>query len=233
MAAATVTDGTATAPTAAPLREPYAPPTQPICILYRDAWVLAVDKPAGLLSVPGKGAELADCLIARLQAILPDIRLVHRLDRDTSGVILFALLPESQRHLGLQFERRHMQKTYVAQVSGWPSQETGTIDLPLRADWPNRPRQQVHPEGKTARTHWRVIRRAPDRTTRLELTPQTGRSHQLRVHLSAIGHPILGDPLYHPCGRGDASRLMLHASRLCLRHPMDGRRLSISAPSPF
>ena len=215
------------------MTQTYAPPTDPITILHRDAHIALVDKPAGLLSVPGKGPELADCLVSRLQGADPEIRLVHRLDRDTSGVMVFARTRAAQRHLGLQFERRHVQKTYVALVGGIPTQKFGEIDLPLIADWPNRPRQMVdHARGKPARTRWRVLERQGD-TTRLELTPETGRSHQLRVHLAEIGHPILGDPLYATGPWQRASRMMLHAEFLEIRHPDGGVATGFHAPCPF
>jgi tRNA pseudouridine32 synthase/23S rRNA pseudouridine746 synthase len=201
-------------------------------ILHRDTSLLVVDKPPGLLSVPGKGPALADCLIARLAAIHPEVLLVHRLDRDTSGVMVFARTPAAQRHLGLQFERRHVAKVYVARVRGRVAEEAGTVDLPLKVDWPNRPLQHVHPEGRPAVTNWRVIRRE-ESETRLRLYPQTGRSHQLRVHLKEIGHPILGDPLYAAGTAGDFQRLMLHAESLKLRHPEGGAEVSFLAKCPF
>lgn len=215
----------------------YAPPRGPLTILHEDHCLLAVDKPSGLLSVPGKGPELADCLLARVQATFPQALLVHRLDRDTSGVIVFALSPQAQRHLGLQFERRHVRKTYVARVAGHVAGQAGEIDLPLTVDWPNRPRQKVcHETGRTARTGWKVLRRSgagAQAETRVRLMPVTGRSHQLRVHMLALGHPILGDPFY---ARGDARahpRMMLHAEALRLRHPDGGRQMRFRAPCPF
>lgn len=212
----------------------YAPPDTPLEVIHRDHALLVVDKPAGLLSVPGKGAHLADCLIARVQAAFPEALLVHRLDRDTSGVMVFALSPAAQRHLGLQFERRHVRKTYLARVAGHLAEETGTVDLPLAVDWPNRPRQKVDPErGRPAQTDWRVIRREADGTTRLRLYPHTGRSHQLRVHMAAIGHPILGDPLYAEGAARDHPRLMLHSESLRLRHPDGGKGMTFSAKGPF
>lgn len=211
----------------------YRPPAGPLQIIHRDAALLAVAKPPGLLTVPGKGAALADCLLARLVAADAQILPVHRLDRDTSGLVLFARTPAAQRHLGLQFERRHIAKTYRARVHGWPP-ETGRIELPLAADWPNRPRQKVDPvAGKPAVTEWRVLSREPDGTARLELYPQTGRSHQLRVHMASLGYPILGDPLYGPAEGQDARRLMLHAHRLRLRHPQGGTPLDLVAPFDF
>ncbi|MFA5580690.1 MAG: RluA family pseudouridine synthase [Paracoccaceae bacterium] len=211
----------------------YAPPQAPLQIIHHDHQILVVDKPAGLLSVPGKGAHLADCLIARVQAVFPEALLVHRLDRDTSGVMVFALTPHAQRHLGLQFEKRGTKKTYVARVWGHVAEPTGTVDLPLIVDWPNRPLQMVdHENGREAITDWRVVRHE-DHATRMRLMPRTGRSHQLRVHMLAIGHPILGDPFYATGPARDFDRLMLHAENLRFRHPDGGAGQSFSAKTPF
>lgn len=215
------------------MSDSYAPPDTPLSVLHQDHELLVVDKPAGLLSVPGKGAHLADCLLARLQAAFPEALLVHRLDRDTSGVMVFALTPNAQRHLGLQFEKRQVRKVYVARVWGRLEPKTGTIDLPLIVDWPNRPRQMVDRErGRPAITDWRVVRYEED-ATRVRLYPKTGRSHQLRVHMKEMGHPILGDPFYAEGPARDAPRLMLHAESLRLRHPDGGIGLSFSAKCPF
>ncbi|MEL7026047.1 MAG: RluA family pseudouridine synthase [Pseudomonadota bacterium] len=211
----------------------YAPPDAPPKILHVDHEILVVDKQAGLLSVPGKGPELADCLLSRLEAIFPDVLLVHRLDRDTSGVMVFALTPHAQRHLGLQFENRQVRKMYVARVSGNVAEDTGSVDLPLAVDWPNRPKQHVdHENGRPAQTEWKVLKRG-DGESRLRLMPKTGRSHQLRVHMQAIGHPILGDPFYADGPARDHSRLMLHSESLRLRHPDGGKGLTFRAPPPF
>lgn len=211
----------------------YSPPNDPLVILHEDHELLVVDKPSGLLSVPGKGEHLSDCLLARVQAAFPTALLVHRLDRDTSGVIVFALSPHAQRHLGLQFERRQVKKTYVARVWGEISDKKGTIDLPLIVDWPNRPLQMVDFEnGKKAVTDWRVVR-ARAGETRVRLLPQTGRSHQLRVHMKEIGHPILGDPFYAHGPAREYPRLMLHSETLQLRHPDGGAGVRINAPAPF
>lgn len=215
------------------MSDAYTPPQDPLVILHEDAEVLLVNKPAGLLSVPGKGPELADCLLARVQAAFPDALLVHRLDRDTSGVMIFALTPHAQRHLGLQFEKRMTQKTYVARIWGVPTQKTGTVDLPLIVDWPNRPRQMVdHEKGKPAQTDWRVLKDEGD-TARVRLHPRTGRSHQLRVHMLALGHPILGDPFYATGPARDFPRLMLHSLELRFKHPQGGRSMKIRAALPF
>jgi tRNA pseudouridine32 synthase / 23S rRNA pseudouridine746 synthase len=211
----------------------YQPPQDALAILHHDHQVLLVDKPSGLLSVPGKGPELADCLIARVQRVFPDALLVHRLDRDTSGVMIFALTAHAQRHLGLQFENRQTKKTYVARVWGEMAEPTGTVDLPLIVDWPNRPLQMVdHVNGKAAVTDWRKIR-SDGVETRVRLMPKTGRSHQLRVHMLALGHPVLGDPFYATGAARDYPRLMLHSETLQFRHPDGGKGVRITAPCPF
>ncbi len=211
----------------------YNPPQDPLEFLHEDHEVLLVNKPSGLLSVPGKGPDLTDCLIARVQAAFPTALLVHRLDRDTSGVMIFALTPHAQRHLGLQFEKRMTKKTYVARVWGEMTEKTGTVDLPLIVDWPNRPKQMVcHDTGKPAQTDWRVIR-ARDGESRVRLMPKTGRSHQLRVHMLALGHPILGDPFYATGPAREHPRLMLHSETLQFRHPDGGKGMRITAKCPF
>lgn len=211
----------------------YTPPDVPLSVLHADHAIIIVDKPEGLLSVPGRGAHLADCLLTRVQAAFPEALLVHRLDRDTSGVMVFAASPSAQRHLGLQFERRHTKKVYIARVWGHVAERTGTVDLPLIVDWPNRPLQMVdHERGKPALTDWRVAR-YEDRTTRMRLFPKTGRSHQLRVHMREIGHPIIGDPFYASGEAREAPRMMLHAESLRLRHPDGGKAVTFSSPCPF
>jgi tRNA pseudouridine32 synthase/23S rRNA pseudouridine746 synthase len=223
----------APAATLPPLPEPYHPPFGPIAILHRDPMLLVVDKPPGLLSVPGKAAGAADCLIARLHRMDGETRLVHRLDRDTSGVMVFARGARAQRHLGRQFERRYVEKRYIARVAG-RLDGAGEVDLPLAADWPNRPRQMVSPaHGRPAVTRWTALGHAGG-TTRVALAPLTGRAHQLRVHMAEIGHPILGDPLYGPVyGGPPAVRLMLHAERLAFRHPDGGAPVAFTRPAPF
>nr|WP_235971331.1 RluA family pseudouridine synthase [Palleronia pontilimi] len=207
----------------------YAPPDAPPEVLHRDDDLLIVVKPEGLLSVPGKAPELADCLETRLRAADPQVLLVHRLDRDTSGIMVFARNRAAQRHLGLQFEKRYVTKRYVALVAGAMAEPGGTVTLPMMADWPNRPRQMVHEDGRRAVTRWQRLAVDGD-VTRVALWPETGRSHQLRVHLLALGHPILGDQLY---GTRAAARMMLHAEELGLRHPTGGAVLSFRAPCPF
>ena len=211
----------------------YNPPMDPLDVIHQDHELLLVNKPSGLLSVPGRGPLLADCLISRIQADYPTALLVHRLDRDTSGVMVFALSPHAQRHLGLQFEKRQTQKTYVARVWGQMLTQSGTVDLPIIVDWPNRPRQMIcHETGRAAQTDWHVIKSSLQET-RVKLSPKTGRSHQLRVHMLALGHPILGDPFYGPPESQAAPRLMLHSHRLRLRHPDGGEMMDFRAKIPF
>ncbi|MFN3825288.1 MAG: RluA family pseudouridine synthase [Pseudorhodobacter sp.] len=211
----------------------YSPPDQPLSVIHEDRDFVIVDKPAGLLSVPGRGAHLADCLIARLQAIWPEVLLVHRLDLDTSGVMVFARTKPAQGAISQQFEKRLVDKHYVARVAGVMAQDAGRVDLPLIVDWPNRPRQHVnHDTGRPARTDWQVIGRDAAET-RVRLVPLTGRTHQLRVHMAELGHPILGDTLYASGAALDHPRLMLHAEGLHLHHPVTGTPLTFTAPAPF
>lgn len=200
-------------------------------ILYSDEALLAVDKPTGLLTVPGRGADKQDCLLQRVLAEAPNALLVHRLDMDTSGVMIFARTSEAQRSLGQQFERRETIKRYLAIVEGVLAEDSGRIEFSLRKDMTVRlpPRHLVDcVRGKRAITEWTVLERS-DATTRLALYPLTGRSHQLRVHLQSIGHPIIGDPIYGT----PSKRLMLHAERLEVQHPTSGERLVLVAPVSF
>ncbi len=211
----------------------YAPPRGPLDVLHLDEDLLVLNKPPGLLSVPGKAARHADCLEARAKAAFPGALLVHRLDMDTSGVMIFALNKSAQRHLGLQFERRQAEKTYEALVWGQPADQ-GEVSLPLIVDWPNRPLQMVdHERGKPAHTRFEVMAREAIHS-RLRLMPTTGRSHQLRVHMLALGHPVLGDRFY---ATGEAltaaPRLCLHALTLEIYHPAGGARIAFHAPCPF
>ncbi|TRW99633.1 RNA pseudouridine synthase [Paracoccus sp. M683] len=211
----------------------YAPPPGVPDVIHADHEILVVNKPAGLLSVPGRGEDKADCAIERLRGAFPTILLVHRLDQDTSGVMIFGLTPHAQRHLSKQFEDRRTKKAYLARVTGRLEPKTGTVDLPLIVDWPNRPRQKVdHAEGKPAQTDWRVLR-AGDDESRVRLFPLTGRSHQLRVHMAETGHAILGDPLYATGAAADFPRLMLHAESLRIKHPESGVQMTFTAPVPF
>jgi tRNA pseudouridine32 synthase/23S rRNA pseudouridine746 synthase len=215
------------------IADQYIPPDTPLEIIHEDHEIIVVDKPAGLLSVPGKGAHLADCLLTRIQAAFAQALLVHRLDRDTSGVMVFAQPPHAQRALSMQFEPRRTKKTYVARVAGQLQPKTGTVDLPLIVDWPNRPRQMVcHETGKPAVTDWRVMKYAADET-RVKLMPRTGRSHQLRVHMQSLGHVILGDPLYASGAVADYPRMMLHSLELRINHPESGRGMAFRAKAPF
>jgi len=204
----------------------YSPPSAPLIILHEDEDLLVVDKPAGLLSVPGR--DLPDSLQGRLKELHPESLLVHRLDMATSGIMVFARNKTAQRHLGLQ------SKTYIARVAGKVSGDSGRINLPLIADWPNRPRQMVSFEhGKPSLTDWEVLERT-DSFTRLALHPITGRSHQLRVHCWAMGHPILGDRIYALDEVFKAApQLQLHAWKLGLRHPKDGRPVMFESDCPF
>jgi tRNA pseudouridine32 synthase/23S rRNA pseudouridine746 synthase len=201
--------------------------------LYQDESLLAIDKPAGMLSVPGRGDAGRDCVATRVQAVVTDALVVHRLDQATSGVMLFGRGALAQRALSIAFAERRVAKRYEAIVHGLVGDNSGEIDLPLLTDWPNRPRQMVDRErGKPSLTRWHVLSRdLASSTTRLRLEPVTGRSHQLRVHLAAIGHAIVGDTLYAPAVT--APRLMLHACELRLPHPADARTLIIVSPLPF
>ena len=213
----------------------YRPPTEPwLVVLHEDEELLVLAKQSGLLSVAGKPADHGDCLESRAQAEYPEARIVHRLDRETSGVIVLAMNAKAHRHLGLQFERRKTRKKYVARVWGKVEPDSGVVDLPLSCDWPNRPKQMVDTEGgRPAITMWEVLERE-DTATRLSLSPQTGRSHQIRVHMLSIGHPILGDTFYAPePARISADRLQLHAESLTLHHPSDGRLVTFTDPCPF
>ena len=206
-------------------------------LVYEDAHLLVADKPAGLLCVPGRGADKADCLVTRLQAHWPDALTVHRLDMATSGLVLFGRGAAVQRLLSAAFAMRQVHKTYEAVVAGMVADDSGEITLPLAADWPNRPRQQVDQVlGKPCLTRWQVLARdEAAATTRLRLVPVTGRTHQLRVHLAAIGHPILGDALYaRPLLTAAAPRLLLHARAVVL-DPLPGLDglLSFSSAVPF
>ena len=208
-------------------------------LLHADAQLLAFDKPSGLLAVPGRGVDKQDSLATRALAHWPEARVVHRLDMATSGVIVLARGLEMQRALSTAFADRRVEKRYVAVVDGWLAEDAGDIDLPLAADWPNRPRQRIDAiTGKASQTRWQVLARQTDSDgmpfTRLSLTPATGRTHQLRVHLQAIGHPILGDTLYATAAQQDrAPRLLLHAHILTLPHPLTGDSLSLNSPVPF
>lgn len=212
------------------------PPDEGLDLLWADDHVVIVNKPSGLLSVPGRGDAFADCMSARVQQRYPDALIVHRLDMDTSGLLLFARGKDMQRQFSELFLKRQVDKRYVAVVDGLLAESSGLVDLPLITDWPNRPLQKVdHEIGKPSQTRYQVLSRdEAEGTTRVELEPITGRSHQLRVHMLAMGHVIVGDPLYaQGYARTRASRLLLHAAQLKLTHPVTGESLDISCPVPF
>jgi tRNA pseudouridine32 synthase/23S rRNA pseudouridine746 synthase len=210
----------------------YSPPSDPIRVLLETDDVLFVDKPAGLLSVPGRLAEHKDSLLGRLEQISSGIRLVHRLDMDTSGVMVFAKTDQAQRELNWQFERRDVRKTYLAEVTGQIA-DIGTVNKPLMRDWPNRPLQKVDEAGKPSVTHWRVLERRPNSSI-VELTPETGRSHQLRVHMAQEEHAIVGDVFYASEVVANLSdRLLLHAFSLELVLPNAEVPTRIAAPCAF
>lgn len=213
----------------------YQPPTSPwIDVLYRDDHILVMNKPSGLLTVPGKNPEHKDSLILRINRTFPTATVVHRLDMATSGIILFALNKAAHKAIGQQFEKRLTKKCYLARVYGAPDSDSGSVDLPLICDWPNRPKQKVDFDtGKSALTHWQVIQRHGEHCL-MKLTPVTGRSHQLRVHMQSLGHPILGDRLYaNPEALAMAGRLQLHATVLQVRHPVSNDWLTFKSLPPF
>lgn len=213
----------------------YNPPMTPyLSIVYQDDDLLIVNKPSGLLTVPGKDPKHTDCLIARVNRVFPTAKIVHRLDMATSGIICLAMHKEAHRNLSMQFQDRKTAKRYIARVFGKLEQQTGSVDLPLICDWPNRPKQMVdHDNGKPSLTHFKVLEHE-DNATRVELTPITGRSHQLRVHMLSLGHPILGDRLYaHPAALAMAPRLQLHAEMLSLAHPVSGKEMVFEATPEF
>ena len=215
--------------------------SQGIQIIHEDHDLLVLDKPAGLLCVPGRGADKQDCLSARVQAYFPDALVVHRLDMATSGLLLMARGITMQRALNRLFERREIHKRYLAVVAGClaPAQQPdgwGLIDLPIALDWPRRPLRIIDvAAGKPSQTRWRTVAvDAPAHRSRVELEPVTGRSHQLRVHLLALGHPILGDALYGPpTALARSARLLLHASALRLVHPLSHAALYFESPPAF
>src|SRR5690554_6275806 len=213
----------------------YAPSRDPwLVILHEDDDIVVFDKPSGLLSVPGKDPALADSLQTRALERFPGAGTIHRLDKDTSGLIVMARHKAAHGHIGKQFENRQTSKTYIARVWGEVAEDEGLVDLPLATDWENKPRQRVDYErGRASQSRWQVIGRE-NGITRVALTPITGRTHQLRVHMKEIGHPILGDPFY---ATGDAlaaaDRLQLHASELGFRHPIGGAPVTFRSDAPF
>ncbi len=205
-------------------------------VIHQDERIIVLNKPAGLLSVPGIGPDKQDCLASRVRSEFPGARIVHRLDRDTSGVIIMGLDAEAHRELSREFHDREVHKIYVAIVHGVVERDEGEVNLPMRKDMDprNAPRQVIdHERGRPAVTKYRVLKREADRT-RLELRPITGRTHQIRLHLQSIGHPILGDDLYAPPEvTALADRLMLHAQSLWLVHPRTAQPMTFEAPCPF
>lgn len=213
----------------------YAPPVSPyIEIIYQDDDILVLNKPSGLLSVPGKADEHKDSLQLRVQRVFPTATIVHRLDMATSGLMLMALNKDSHRHLSRQFELRQTSKRYQAWVWGTLESKAGSVELPLICDWPNRPKQMVdHERGKPALTYYKTLEQQAQ-CAKVELIPVTGRSHQLRVHMLSLGHPILGDRLYaHADALAMANRLQLHACEISFCHPKSQEKLTFSSPSPF
>ena len=213
----------------------YNPPKDPwLDILYQDNDIIAVNKPSGMLSNPGRDPAFHDSIYARVLAEHPDSHIVHRLDMATSGLIVLALNKHAERQLKAQFRERKTEKVYYARVWGHLEQDRGTVDLPLICDWPNRPKQKVcFEDGKPSVTHYQVICR-DDNSTLVRLRPVTGRSHQLRVHMLALGHPILGDRFYaHDEARESAGRLQLHAAELSFFHPATAEPMHLFAPCEF
>ena len=218
----------------------YLPPMSPyLDIIYQDDDIVVLNKASGILSVPGRLPEHQDCLQNRVQRVLPTATVVHRLDMATSGIMIMALNKTAHVAISRQFEQRKTQKSYIARVWGLVELSDGSVDLPLISDWPNRPKQKVdHENGKKSLTHYRVLSHNDSTdeqaSTLLELTPITGRSHQLRVHMLALGHPILGDRLYAPKeALNMRNRLQLHALNLSLFHPSTEQAIIFNAPCPF
>ncbi|MDY6322008.1 MAG: pseudouridine synthase [Succinivibrio sp.] len=213
----------------------YSPPQKPFLdVVYEDEGFMVLVKPSGLLSVPGRGADHQDSLLMRVRKSWPQAQAVHRLDLDTSGLMAVALNREAAGALGAQFQKREVQKLYLARIAGCPKEDSGEIRIKLRCDWERRPLQIADPLlGKEAHTSWHLLRRGND-SSLVALVPHTGRSHQLRVHLALCGHPILGDRFYAPREvQAAAPRLLLHAGVLALRHPKNGRELRFLSIPPF
>lgn len=214
----------------------YNPPQEPwLDLVYRDDYIAVVNKPSGLLSVPGNQPQYYDSAMSRVKEKYGFCEPAHRLDMATSGILLFALSKAADRELKRQFREREPKKYYQALVWGHVEQEHGVVELPLICDWENRPRQKICFErGKRAVTFYDVLQRYPNNTTRVKLTPITGRSHQLRLHMLALGHPILGDKFYaHPQAKALSPRLCLHAESLQIQHPITGETMEFTAPVGF
>ncbi|MBQ4832880.1 bifunctional tRNA pseudouridine(32) synthase/23S rRNA pseudouridine(746) synthase RluA [Pseudoalteromonas sp. MMG010] len=213
----------------------YNPPMTPyLSIIYQDDDLLIVNKPSELLTVPGKDPKHADSLINRVNRVFPNAKIVHRLDMATSGILCLAMNKAAHRHLSMQFQERETSKRYIARIYGQLKTKTGSVDLPLICDWPNRPKQMVdHENGKPSLTHFEVLEYEAN-ATRVALTPITGRSHQLRVHMLSLEHPILGDRLYaHPQALSAAPRLQLHAQMLQIKHPVSEQVLTFEVEPEF
>ena len=206
-------------------------------IIYQDEHLIAVNKPSGMLSVPGRGEHKQDCVVARLLQHTPEVRVVHRLDCHTSGVMLLAIGPDMQRQLSRLFHDREVEKRYVALVHGMVEQNSGTVDIPMRGDPDDRPRQVIdYLQGKHAQTQWRLLEfenHAGEHLSRLMLRPVTGRTHQLRVHCMALGHPIVGDRLYNEAGQDSTQRMMLHAEQLEFIHPVTSESMCLISECEF
>ena len=214
----------------------YNPPQEPwLDLVYRDDYIAVVNKPSGLLSVPGNQPQYYDSAMSRVKEKYGFCEPAHRLDMATSGILLFALSKAADRELKRQFREREPKKYYQALVWGHLEQDHGVVELPLICDWENRPRQKICFErGKRAVTFYDVLQRYPNNTTRIKLTPITGRSHQLRLHMLALGHPILGDKFYaHPQAKALSPRLCLHAESLLIQHPITGETMEFTAPVGF
>ena len=214
----------------------YNPPQEPwLDLVYRDDYIAVVNKPSGLLSVPGNQPQYYDSAMSRVKEKYGFCEPAHRLDMATSGILLFALSKAADRELKRQFREREPKKYYQALVWGHMEQDHGVVELPLICDWENRPRQKICFErGKRAVTFYDVLQRYPNNTTRVKLTPITGRSHQLRLHMLALGHPILGDKFYaHPQAKALSPRLCLHAESLQIQHPISGETMVFTAPVGF
>jgi tRNA pseudouridine32 synthase / 23S rRNA pseudouridine746 synthase len=202
-----------------------------LVVLHEDRDMIVVNKPGGLLSVPGRTPDLFDSVLSRVREIHPNAQAVHRLDLGTSGVLVVATRRKAEAMLRQQFQDRLTRKIYLARLQGVLLQDSGQVDLPLICDWPNRPRQMVcHSTGKAALTDYQVLER-DQKSTLVLLRPHTGRSHQLRVHMASLGHPILGDNLYGQAMQG--APLLLHASQLGLYHPFSGEWIVFHAPCHF
>lgn len=211
------------------------PPHTSLDILYQDEHLVVLNKPSGLLSVPGRGEDKQDCMLSRLQLEYTGALAVHRLDMPTSGILIFALNKESHRELSKLFQQRKIVKQYIAKVQGKLEYNTGIIEQPLITDWPNRPKQKIdYKSGKASTTRYKLLSHTEDNSSIVQLQPVTGRSHQLRVHMSSLGHPILGDELYGTAeSRNASSRLLLHSEAITFTHPVTHNIISLNSQADF